>query len=892
MGGRGRASRDTSTEERLSAEPVEQVVSYIVIGHDTPLGGAIYPFLEQTGRAWHILSRPLNAPNDTRPADTFGLAEPTLRWVSAEGVSDLYVDGMSTEEFLKATGLSLHLDKGAYVLSKRLSRLLRPHFLSGFFAAEEVTIRYLDSLDANGRKVWDGAGVVSRAMLRKMVLSQDMPPAKRAQLLREIDLARRVEFTLLTANGQDKGHAIVADDLDADFVLPRDTKGEVRLTNTTIFAGLTAVHGREEMRLDIQSLINLYPFFEENQLLEWLGQEGELFVQSIQEGTAAAMMGRIDEYVSLADVTGWHVREYLASGGHPLWFGSITKSLINQHLARLNRSTREKLRLPIPGGRLYVMPAAVGQAAGIENLSVPRGHIQLDPTYGTAWVNDEDWLALGDSPNPGRTGADGEGIAAILGGADNDDALWVHPFTDYDGTRRVLAWRSPNQVGEYVVLQPTAGSAPLPWQTAGGEAITYPAGDSRKLPPRIDQTSPQYLGLVAADSTGNLGQGQAYSPAVMAAAVERAQNNRGVLGMYCNSLMLHQAVFGRLPATPPAPLEQVIDGTVKTGADLGQVKNWTYEDTRNLLRKRMPIPQLLHGRLSAEPGQRQPQPIASQGHWLDRLEAGVKGHIGRIEAKRDELVKQCQPPRTVFDSALADPETITIGAGLNRVYSRAVKQLSQARPDKKLAPKEQEATRQAVESYLKSYPPARQAAILRGAMASLYLGEARGGDTAVWLPGATIEGGRNAGVAQLSIQALREIGVLDEIDQVGGKVLVYPNAAPEKSAYQTIGLQGVWFHQLRAEAEKAGRPAPTQMSDVPKEQAREAKQQVNAQVRTGLKDLRLHIREAEGRKAAYTPAGELFGYLSRDSEGIVAVGEWVKVRFGLARDGNVRVAVE
>jgi hypothetical protein len=38
---------------------------------------------------------------------------------------------------------------------------------------------------------------------------------------------------------------------------------------------------------------------------------------------------------------------------------------MNQHLKRLNQSTLEKLRLPIPGGRHYVMPAAVGRRAGI-----------------------------------------------------------------------------------------------------------------------------------------------------------------------------------------------------------------------------------------------------------------------------------------------------------------------------------------------------------------------------------------------------------------------------------------------------------------------------------------------------------------------------------------------
>src|SRR5690606_27861220 len=121
---------------------------------------------------------------------------------------------------------------------------------------------------------------------------------------------------------------------------------------------------------------------------------------------------------------------------------------MNQHLRRLNDSTLAKMRLPIPGGRFYVMPAAVGRRAGLRGLAVPRGHIQLDGRAGTAWVNEEDWLALSDSPK-------GVGIAGILGGADNDDALWVHPFTDYDGERMVLAWRSPNQAGEYVVLRPT-----------------------------------------------------------------------------------------------------------------------------------------------------------------------------------------------------------------------------------------------------------------------------------------------------------------------------------------------------------------------------------------------------------------------------------------------------
>src|SRR5690606_28480774 len=217
-------------------------------------------------------------------------------------------------------------------------------------------------------------------------------------------------------------------------------------------------------------------------LLDWLRDEGQLFVCSIEEGTAGDVMARIDgegriARMTLAELQSWPLREYLVSGGHPMWFRSHVKSLMNQHLERLNHTTLEKMRLPIPGGRHYVMPAATGKRAGIQGLAVGRGEIRIDPRYGTAWVNDEDWLALQDSPT--RADKSARGIAAILGGADHDDALWLYPFTDHDGERKMLAWRSPNQVGEYVVLRPTADSAIPSWKTVAGDEAAFPAGDSR-----------------------------------------------------------------------------------------------------------------------------------------------------------------------------------------------------------------------------------------------------------------------------------------------------------------------------------------------------------------------------------------------------------------------------
>lgn len=831
MGGRGAGSSGTATSATDGSRPrsVQAVLPaailadlpYNVTSFDGDLGGATFPFLEQTQRAWCILTysagsrqaRPVDETAEPHPAHTFGLDAPTLRWVNGSQVSDLYVDGLTTEQFLEATGLHLDMHKGGFVLSKRISRIMRPHFVSGFFAPEDVHVAYMEQTPEQA-KVWDGAGLISRKMLRKLVLSEELPPAKRERLETELRHARRVEFTVMTPKGQDKGHAMVADDLrdengrSVDFLLPQDTKKEVRLDPAAssgprtfvggpTFVGLSFVHGHNDMRLDIQSLINLHPFFGEDQLLDWLKDEGELFVQAVETGQVAEAMGRIDRHTTLEEVQAWPLREYFASGGHPMWFRSHVKSLLNQHLQRLNHSTLEKMRLPIPGGRHYVMPAAVGRRAGIKGLDVPRGHIQIDDRRGTAWVNDDDWLALPDSPK-------GEGIAGILGGADNDDALWLHPFTDHDGERKVLAWRSPNQVGEYVVLKPTADSQALPWtveqneegerkiaSTEPAEVAVYPQADSRNLPPRVDFIDPQYLGLVDVETSGGLGEEEAYSVEVMETAVAQAIANQGALGMYCNSLMLNKALYGRLPENPPAPLEDIIDSAVKTGADLSQVVSWNYANSREILESKIPIPALLHQRLSVDWSDKENRPppprasgVAGSGvgegsaaHWLDRLEMGVKAHIQAMQAKRDELVSQARPPQAVLDAAQTDPEAVKLGAGLNKAYAAALRMgklaLSKAEGGKHSSVLER--AKFAAEDYLAHSPPEGRGAILLGALASVYGKEDGGVDTAVWLVGSKDDVTQlQTSIAHHTIEALRQAGLLDDIIVTKEGLVVYP----------------------------------------------------------------------------------------------------------------------
>jgi hypothetical protein len=801
-----------------------------VITRQTPLGGQTYQFLERTNAHWtiktHHISR-IPAPSDI-----------TLRWLNDNHVIDVHIPDMNSADFLSHTGLQLDLSKGGFILSKRLSRVMRPYYLSGFFPADDIIIEYLE-LDTVGQKVWDGAGFMSRQMAERLIeqLSDELPHDKRRQLIHILKHDRRFEFTLLTERGQDKGHCIVVDDLDADFMLPRDTKPQVRLTDGTVFLGLQPIHGADHMRLDIQSLINLHPFFRQEQLLNWLRDESTLFFESITSGEVSAMMGLLDPArLTLDDARSWHVREYLLCGGHPMWFGNIVRALVGQHLKRLNHQALGKLRLPIPGGRYYVMTDTIG------GLKVPVGQVRLDPAASTAWVNHADWVQY---------------LADVWGGADQDDALWCYPFRDHDGIIRVLLWRSPNQVGEYVLLEPTPNS----W-LPGDE---LPHNDSRTLPPRIDQQTVEYLNLVDESPTNHA---DIYTPKVMNDAIEQARANRGTLGQFCNTLMLAKAIYNRLPKTPPAPLETVIDASVKTGADLSRVRAWCQTASQRILQQRQPIPAVLHDRLSRQDDS--PLPISSRDHWLDHLVTGVQTHIEAVEARRDELMRQAMPPQTLFDVA-HDEAHYTEGAAFNSLYTRTLQ----------TSPHSYDRARQACENDLYK-EEARQ--IIRAALANYYLNDDHNGNAAAcWQYGQRLpDGGRAPGIAQMTLDALREIGLLDELDTTGSGLLVYPGASITQASATTITINGVWFNRLKTWCEQHGEPIPQQMSDVSPARARWAKQQITRLTAPII----LTIQQKNGRKVVYDEHGQLFGYVARACaavpEGLIRLNNLQAV------DGNLR----
>jgi hypothetical protein len=578
----------------------------------------------------------------------------------------------------------------------------------------------------------------------------------------------------------------------------------------------------------------------------------------------------------------WHVGEYIASGGSLMWFAGMVKAVAKQHLNRLG-SRIAKLRCPAPGGRYYIFPAAVG------GRHLPPGHVELDPSCATAWVNDEDWLTY---------------IVDVLGGCDGDDAVWVFPFTDASDGRqqKLLIWRSPNQLGEYVLLRPTANSHVIEWAASSDRKIAYPQMESRLLPDRIDSANYQY-GQLSEASDSQLSE-TSYSIAAMASTIERAAANQGVLGGFCNVAMLCKALYGRLPERLPATLEAVIDGSVKTGLDLTPVRAWNEMAISRMVKHGQSNPNRAMPAVMLErlPEWLRVQAKVADAHWLDTLANALETHKAQYWADVLALAVEACPPLELFEHGR---DWLHTGKELRQAYSRAMRQAISEGDELDNAEVAFAAARAASETFLAQWPAEKRQSVLLGAAAYLYIQGPQAGsepgrgngepirDALLWQLGDKREGetgGRNPGIAQEMLAALRQIGLLGEpVWTTAGPVLHYHDQPCPRSAGVPIRINGTWFNWLRAT-----RPdTPPTMRLVPKPQRDLAKARIADFVQDKFRGMTLFTEVTDtNRVVTRTPQGNLFGYVQKEHElAAVRHDQW-RIAWAHVIDGNVCAILE
>ena len=819
-----------------------------IIRAEDVLPGMEYPYLPGEWN-WEIHNIPFSRLDSATDA-------PTVRLVKDDKVIDIHVPGMGTTDFLAHWGLRASMRRGGYVLCKRFSRLIHPYRYWGFFEPDEVKIVHCADWDAN---LWDGCGRVSKRFVHNQLLPRlaDLPEEKRRKYDRELRHTGRFEITVMHAGGQEKGDCIVFDELPdgADFMFPAGSAKSEFAQDGLIFVGLAAArHAKDGMRFDPQSLINLYPFIQPAMLLEWAKWESQLFLEALEKGEVGRVYSRLaaDEE-SLAKLSNWHVAEYMASGGDARWFAAITRELGKQHAARIEHKTSGKLRFPAPGGRYYIMPAVVGQK------EVPLGHIELDHHNATAWVNDHDWLSY---------------LVELLGGCDGDDALWVLPFTDWDGSRQILAWRSPNQLGEYVILKPTANCHQIKWSLPGGRFVSYVPMDSRLLPPRIDRVPYVYAEL-AELSTSSDGDDN-YSVAAMESSIQLAIGNQGTLGGFCNMQMISKALYGRLPLQLPATLETIIDGSVKKFIDLQPVKEWVAHAALAIVRSGKAVPECLIERLKPLLPKKERQRVQrSSHHWLDELMNGIHAHQEAYQIALEEVASRASPPVQLFQAIEAAWKPF--GKAFRQRYADVLRTGGS-----------QEQARQACQAFLTCVPaPARTSVLLAAAAYCYTLGkqddDAHFSDNCVWQLGSKRPAyGREPGIANDFIRALRQIGLLGEpVWTTEGAVVAYRESVCYSGV--PVTFNGTWYNWLKSVSPHT----PTNMGLIPKEIRNQAKGIIANLTDSKFIGMTLTIESQKERLIARTTQGNLFGYIQKGHETRLQNQSTWRIEWATATDGNV-----
>ncbi len=210
--------------------------------------------------------------------------------------------------------------------------------------------------------------------------------------------------------------------------------------------------------------------------------------------------------------------------------------------------------------------------------------------------------------------------------------------------------------------------------------------------------------------------------------------------------------------------------------------------------------------------------------------------------------------------------------------------------------------REQLDTFLGRFDESEHNAILRGAMVATYLSD-EPSDAALWLLGEKTPNGHAPGMAQRTLRALREVGILDELGpEANGGVLRYPGATiSEPSFERSIGINAVWFNWYCRQCAANGEPIPAQPGDIPKGAAKAAKAQVTELAQIHLQNYPVTIQrtsyidkkgQSVERFGAFTDAGNLLGLITPDSEGRLTEIQQITLKFAPAADGNVRAVWE
>lgn len=568
---------------------------------------------------------------------------------------DQHGDIIPFSEFPAKVGLSITGDN-IYKAGKYLSRVFRPTRFGKHF--NSLSIHYNNNHKKN---TTDGISLISLSLVKQLGWSKVQP-------------GNSCQFTLAYSEGLIKGHAVVSDRITSDVaVYTGNIKKEVQFTKG-FYVALEPVKLGNKVRLDSQTLPNLWSIFSPEQYFDWMIASVEQFKDDLKKGSVSDWLDSIDDIESDEDIeTKFTLQKAILHNIDYRNFPGLMRSAWNMFSKSLIKIAEKKDS--IPDFRIPILFGFRGYARvdlrnhNNEGSFTPGEKICTLDRYGNLFIHPE------LLPN----------MAKILGGMDLDDNLVVIPLPE----NKAVIYRNPNQLGEYQIIDIAYDGIEIT-ETANKLGTMPVKKIKRELPEQKINISNKYIRNYLSQDNGNTKS--SYNEYTVAKTIANISDAQANVGSAANAEMILASIrivnkksYEELSDLFYWDLEKIIDSSVKDGSDISNEMRQVMSFFDYIVNNKIPLPKCFIYRL---PERLRSEVVIYKQHPIDELYEAVryviddtnldiigKGIAGKERIKGE--IDYCVPPiKSILSVSSDNPLSDTANTILRRYNSEIAQLLS------------------------------------------------------------------------------------------------------------------------------------------------------------------------------------------------------------------------
>ncbi|MDF1612622.1 hypothetical protein [Stygiobacter electus] len=486
-----------------------------------------------------------------------------------------------------------------YKTGKYLSRVFRPMKHAKYY--KDLDIHLNENPNLKG-KITDGITLINKELAKSIGWN-------------EAEANKSAQVTIFNENGLVKGHCVISDKIKHDIVIygRENIKTEIRFNKEYTYIAIEPVKLTTSLRIDIQTLLNLWEIFEGEQYFQW-AIEG---INKIKEELKSGKINEIIEELTEEENEKWllkkAIRHKIDYRYYPGLYRLAWQMYKNSIIKYAERKGITAFRIPVKGGLRGYLRVDLRDHDEDGNFSLTKTNTTTIDKYGNIWIS-------------------GDKIAeylTILGGGDQDDSGSIIPIEN----NKAIIYRNPNQKGEYIITELKTEGIEITERNKIIGKTPQKKITEQKEEKKKEQQNPFIKKYIEEKEKNE--QIIEYTRANLLRTYSKISMNGANIGIVANAEMIKSAVginnkeqHEILTNKFNWNLERVIDSVVKDGITCKEDIEAVEKLNEYIIYNEIPIPKCLRNRI---PESKRERVAISDRHILDQLLEGVKYLIKNIE---------------------------------------------------------------------------------------------------------------------------------------------------------------------------------------------------------------------------------------------------------------------